>query len=234
MARISTYPIDTVVTARDKWIGTDSAGTITKNFTAEGVAAYLNSSGVLDSTGTKYKFQRTTNLSSGGLALSPDNGDFVSFQSVSNITISINDLEEKLVSSMYVPLVGSRVLFTKASNSSTFGVFDWVSASENQNNSSYYDVVLSYVGGNGAFEDNELYFLSLLQLDSLDSNDKHYTHVQGVAASTWTVNHNLDKYPSATMVLSTGQKGYGDVTYIDENTLTITFASAESGKAYIN
>ena len=36
------------------------------------------------------------------------------------------------------------------------------------------------------------------------------------------------------MVLSTGQKGYGDVIYIDENNLTITFASAESGKAYIN
>jgi hypothetical protein len=35
------------------------------------------------------------------------------------------------------------------------------------------------------------------------------------------------------MVLSTGQQGFGDVTFIDENNLT-TFAGAESGKAYIN
>ena len=49
-----------------------------------------------------------------------------------------------------------------------------------------------------------------------------------------SVQHNLDKFPSCTMVLSTGQQGYGDVTFIDENNLTITFAGAESGKAYIN
>jgi hypothetical protein len=57
---------------------------------------------------------------------------------------------------------------------------------------------------------------------------------QAVASATWTVQHNLNKFPSCTMVLGTGQQGYGDVTFIDENNLTITFASAESGKAYIN
>lgn len=61
-----------------------------------------------------------------------------------------------------------------------------------------------------------------------------YTFVQAGASATWTVQHNLNKFPSVTMTLSTGQKGYGDVVYIDENNLTITFASAESGKAYMN
>jgi len=61
-----------------------------------------------------------------------------------------------------------------------------------------------------------------------------YTFVQAGASAVWTVQHNLDKFPSVTMVLSTGQKGYGDIVYIDENNLTITFASAESGKAYMN
>jgi len=61
-----------------------------------------------------------------------------------------------------------------------------------------------------------------------------YTFVQASASATWTVQHNLDKFPSVTMALSTGQKGYGDIVYIDENNLTITFASAESGKAYMN
>jgi len=55
-----------------------------------------------------------------------------------------------------------------------------------------------------------------------------------VASVTWTVQHNLDKFPSCTMVLSTGQQGYGDVNFIDENNLTITFSGAVSGKAYIN
>jgi len=57
---------------------------------------------------------------------------------------------------------------------------------------------------------------------------------QAVASATWTVQHNLNKFPSCTMVLGTGQQGYGDVTFIDENNLTITFSGAVSGKAYIN
>ena len=61
-----------------------------------------------------------------------------------------------------------------------------------------------------------------------------YTFTQASASVVWTVQHDLDKFPSVTMVLSTGQKGYGDIVYIDENNLTITFASAESGKAYMN
>ena len=71
-------------------------------------------------------------------------------------------------------------------------------------------------------------------IDVVDMGDKNYVHDQPVASITWTVQHNLDKFPSCTMVLSTGQQGYGDVTFIDENNLTITFSGAVSGKAYIN
>ena len=75
---------------------------------------------------------------------------------------------------------------------------------------------------------------SNILVDVVDMGDKNYVHNQPVASITWTVQHNLDKFPSCTMVLSTGQQGYGDVTFIDENNLTITFAAAETGKAYIN
>jgi len=73
-----------------------------------------------------------------------------------------------------------------------------------------------------------------IRVDVVDMGDKNYVHNQSVASATWNVQHNLDKFPSCTMVLSTGQQGYGDVTFIDENNLTITFSGAVSGKAYIN
>ncbi len=73
-----------------------------------------------------------------------------------------------------------------------------------------------------------------IRVDVVDMGDKNYVHPQDQASAIWTVRHNLNKFPSCTMVLSTGQQGYGDVTFIDENELTITFAGAESGKAYIN
>ena len=92
------------------------------------------------------------------------------------------------------------------------------------------DIVTLEAGTNVTLTDTG----SNILIDVVDMGDKNYVHDQPVASITWTVQHNLDKFPSCTMVLSTGQQGYGDVTFIDENNLTITFAGAESGKAYIN
>lgn len=64
--------------------------------------------------------------------------------------------------------------------------------------------------------------------------DSHYTHDQLVAASIWNVVHNLGKFPSVTVVDSGNNVVFGDVQFIDVNTLTITFTSAFGGKAYIN
>lgn len=61
-----------------------------------------------------------------------------------------------------------------------------------------------------------------------------YTHIQDTPAQVWNVQHNLSAYPSVTVALPTGQVGQADITYIDNNNLTITFAGDESGKAYLN
>jgi len=64
--------------------------------------------------------------------------------------------------------------------------------------------------------------------------DKHYEHVQGVAAATWNVTHSLAKYPSVTVVDSSGNEVIGDISYVDANNVTLTFNGAFSGKAYFN
>ena len=61
-----------------------------------------------------------------------------------------------------------------------------------------------------------------------------YIHRQYQAASTWTIVHNLQRYPSVTVVDSANSKVTGDVDYIDENTLTISFIAPFSGAAYLN
>lgn len=64
--------------------------------------------------------------------------------------------------------------------------------------------------------------------------DKHYTHNQAVASIVWEVRHGLNKYPSVTVVDSAQNIVVGDVVYIDENNVRITFAASFSGKAYFN
>jgi len=66
-------------------------------------------------------------------------------------------------------------------------------------------------------------------------NHNHsYVHVQGVAASVWVINHNLNRKPSITIVDSADSVVGGDPDYIDENTIIITFNASFAGKAYLN
>lgn len=63
---------------------------------------------------------------------------------------------------------------------------------------------------------------------------EHYVHEQQVASTTWTVNHNMDKYPSVNIVDSANDEVAGEVKYNSLNQITITFTAAFSGKAYLN
>ena len=65
-------------------------------------------------------------------------------------------------------------------------------------------------------------------------HDKHYTHTQSVASASWTITHNLNKYPSVTVVDSAGSVVVGDVQYLSLNDVVITFSGPFSGTAYLN
>lgn len=64
--------------------------------------------------------------------------------------------------------------------------------------------------------------------------DQTYIHNQSTASAEWTINHNLNKYPSVTVVDSAGTICEGTVTYIDTNTIVCNFNGAFSGTAYLN
>ena len=61
-----------------------------------------------------------------------------------------------------------------------------------------------------------------------------YVHEQGVASAVWTVQHNLNKYPSVTVVDSSENVIIPEVKYIDKNTVIITMTGASKGWAYLN
>ena len=61
-----------------------------------------------------------------------------------------------------------------------------------------------------------------------------YIHEQGVSSAVWTVQHNLNKYPSVTVVDSSENVIIADVEYVDVNTVKITMNGASKGRAYLN
>lgn len=61
-----------------------------------------------------------------------------------------------------------------------------------------------------------------------------YVHTQSQAADTWTIKHNLNKYPSVSIVDSANSIVVGEITYINKNELIVGFTGAFSGKAILN
>lgn len=61
-----------------------------------------------------------------------------------------------------------------------------------------------------------------------------YLHHQGVANTVWTISHGLGFKPNVTTIDSIGQEVEGDVAYIDDNNLTVTFLAGISGEAYLS
>lgn len=68
----------------------------------------------------------------------------------------------------------------------------------------------------------------------LSATDKTYIHNQMTASEVWEINHLLDKHPSVTVTDSAGDEVIGDVHYINQNSLTVTFSAKFAGIAYCN
>lgn len=66
------------------------------------------------------------------------------------------------------------------------------------------------------------------------TGDSRYVHSQGAPSDTWTITHNLGKFPSVTVVDSGDNTVIGDVQYIDSNTVQVAFSVPFGGKAYLN
>jgi hypothetical protein len=61
-----------------------------------------------------------------------------------------------------------------------------------------------------------------------------YEHTQGVTSNSWVITHNLGFKPNVTVVDSAGNIVEGEIAYTNSNSLTVSFSSAFSGKAYIS
>lgn len=61
-----------------------------------------------------------------------------------------------------------------------------------------------------------------------------FTWAQSIALAVWTIPHNLARYPSVTVVDTTGSVVTPDIAYVDQNTIQITHGLPLAGSAYLN
>jgi hypothetical protein len=78
---------------------------------------------------------------------------------------------------------------------------------------------------------------SLRDLIREKGGDKHFPFTIELPSTDVEIVHNLGKYPSVTFIDTVdgeGNKSYGDVRYIDRNTIVISFSDPTIGRVFCN
>jgi len=246
MARISTYPKDTNVVAADKWIGSDSQNNFeTKNFTAGDVAKFINSRGS-ETQIFRYKY---SSVNPSGSVQRPDEsitftngGAFnVAFSSINTFVLSSyaeNQGGTQInVSTWYTsPLIGSDVLITQCDDVTNWAIYKWNSAVQ-KGIQNFFDIGLTYSAGNGGLTDEKDYFISLLKYAG-STGDKNEVSAQLTGNNSYTVTHNLDKFPAVSVSFGTPAAPTEEiecvVTYLNKDQVQLDFTNNFTGVAIFN
>ena len=234
MSRIVSYPYDNDIKDADAWIGSEASTTRTKQYTAEAVARYLNINGKI-SIGAQmvFKYVQQPLTGVGSFSITSGGLNNVPFANITTLTLSMTDRGNQNTVAFLDYLVGSDILIGEQNEISTFGQYDVVSYTVNAGDATYYDLVVNYKGGNGVLTIDKYYDIMNFVL-SADAEDKTFVFTQGVPAVQWTVQHNLNKFPSVSVVNNNNIVINGEVTYIDANNVQLNFSAAFAGKAYLN
>lgn len=74
---------------------------------------------------------------------------------------------------------------------------------------------------------------AILEINAIGA-DAYFKHEQAIASAEWIINHNLQKFPSITVVDSANSVILGKIEYIDKNTAKVIFNYPFTGYAYLN
>lgn len=158
MARISTYIIDQPVDADDKWIGSAFGVGATKNFTARGVASFLNTSSSIAGQ-TNFFFQ--TNLNpirlKGSISFLNGGGVNTPFSSLTSIKVSKYSYSDKLIIEYLQTMVGLNILISQTDDINSFGVYKLNSLTQDPVELDFLDASLELVISNGALLFDKFY-----------------------------------------------------------------------------
>ena len=228
MARISSYPRDLEVNDNDAWIGTESSNRLTRNFTAKAVADYLNIKGKISISGQMvFKFTEDAPPLVGVFS-GPADGSALT--AITTMQISGIDSSGQNTVAFMQYLVGNDILISEQNNIDEFGHFKITGYTLN---GTVYTLNLTNIGGNGNLDLNKYYDFATFTI-STGIGDKTFVFTQGVPALVWTIQHDLNKFPSVSVVDTANTGVLSQIDYIDNNNITITNTAQFAGKAYLN
>ena len=252
MAIIYSYPYDQIITDTDAWVGTDSVNRQTKQYTAKAVA---------DGSGGGTPWSSITSIVISNMDLS---GQIVSpfLEYLIDEQVLFQDVAGKGSFGHYImrgyTQIGTTNFYTLTleylgGNGSidmdhyyTLVNFYLELGANEVNSIDTSDTTFIDMTPTTPTSGNVEITASLSATGTPDNTtflrgdntwvkaDKDFVFTQAVPSATWSIQHDMDKFPSVSVVNNNNVLMYGNITYIDKNNLTINFSAGFSGKAYLN
>ena len=238
MARISTYGVDTIPSLGDKVIGTDQQSNLkTQNYTLGEIITLFNKQnklGVADQSVFLFQDDISAGRDLGTISFSAGGGIGTAFSSITTFLLSKSSFGGES-REQYLPLyIGKDIILAQLSDINNFGTYRVQNIVTDATEPDFFEVTVSNQSSNGVLKVSSHYIFSEFTDPDSGGGDKNFVFTQNVSSATWTIQHNLNKFPSVTSVNINDFQMYGEVEFIDLNNLTITFTGASSGKAFIN
>ena len=242
MARISTYSVDNTLQKNDLLLGSNANGR-TRNFTFEDVTTYLMSVGISGKFVLQYvntSFNGYSTQQKGQFTVPGSSANTYNFSD--SVTFKISEFPfgaEKLSALERIQqFKNETVIIANINDINQFGLFNITNIQQDSSDNTLWDITLTASYGqslisNGILENLKYYTFEVYK------SDKRFVHHQNSPSTTWSINHNLGKFPNVTVKFSSGATytnvgAFAGVQFTDENNLTINLRAAESGYAYLN
>lgn len=152
----TSYPKGVPIEDADLFVGTKASNNRTVNYTAEGIANYLNINSKV-AIGGQMSFQfvivpnipKTISFEGGG-------GNNTSFSAITKLIVSALDVSSTDITVFLNYLTNSDILLSQQNQPNYFGHYKIVSYTQ-IGITDFYELVLEYIGGNGAIAENVYY-----------------------------------------------------------------------------
>jgi hypothetical protein len=239
MARISTYGVDAKPELGDKTIGTDvapGANLRTKNYSLLDMInmfSKTNSLGVADQVLYFFQTDISEGRDAGTISFEAGGGVGKPFSEVTSFIISKTLVGFKNVDK-YIPLFeGKSIILAELNDINKFGTYVVEAIVEHPTETNFFVVTVTNIESSGVMAVDGTYIFSEFARP-IGNDDKTFVFNQAVPSTTWAITHNLEKFPSITVIDSGNTVVIGQYTYINNNNVTLTFSAAFAGKAYLN
>lgn len=174
MPKIQSYVVKTsTLSARDKWIGTDSSGSVTKNFTPEGMASFINETDFVTVAGQSvFSWQQSAgDRDVGSISLVGFGGDGSPLGDLTTLLISDKTIGETVIVDYLTAIVGQNVLFVEVNNPNNFVVATLLGLTPNLTYPGFNDLTWDVVMSNGNINGEANYVLANFSGSNVDTLD---------------------------------------------------------------